>query len=687
VQQVEPDEQGVASIRYLADEITVALVGQPNVGKSVIMNLLTGVGVMVSNYPGTTVEVTEGYFKSPAGNIRIIDTPGIYSLHSDTDEQKVTQRILLEEDIDLIVNVLDARNLSRNLYLTLQLLELDIPMIVILNQMDMAEELGMEIDIDLLSDILGVPVIPMVASKGLGISELEEMLSSVAALTVERKYSDTSASILPHAPKEEILTFSQPVEEVLSILQERIEETIPEEEGKHRLHPPRALAIHLMEHDTLDEDIFHTYPELAEVVENFQEDLANGLTPCENCFRGCAFCPARLESHPPLATCIERTEKARQIALKVVTYKEVEGTSRRARIEKFLDTPSTGIPALLVIMIASFKIIFVVLDFAEAFIPWALGPLIDVIISFANTLPEGSLPQILISAIPEGILLPFEVVMPTMISIYLIMAILEDSGLMPRIAVMMDRIMSILKLPGQAIIPIVLGFGCRAPGVLATRILPDRSSRLVVTFLLAIPIPCAATLGIVTGVANSFGANLAIIYGSVAVVFLLLARILARYLKPDYDLIIEIPPLQIPSLNGVGMKVWVRFEAFFKQVLPVLVLTSIGVKVLLDSGVLGGLSKLDPFTKGLFGISGQALVAVAVTVIQRYAAPMVLLNLPLTAREATIATTMIALSMPCLPVSFLVLKEFGWKTLLSIFSLAILISMTAGITLNLLLPV
>ena len=151
----------------------------------------------------------------------------------------------------------------------------------------------------------------------------------------------------------------------------------------------------------------------------------------------------------------------------MVTYKKlVEGTSRKGlELRSFGYHPSTGIPALLVIMIASFKIIFVVLDFAEAFIPWALGPLIDVIISFANTLPEGSLPQILISAIPEGILLPFEVVMPTMISIYLIMAILEDSGLMPRIAVMMDRIMSILKLPGQAIIPIVLGFSCRAPGV------------------------------------------------------------------------------------------------------------------------------------------------------------------------------------------------------------------------------
>lgn len=667
--------------------ITIALVGQPNVGKSVIMNLLTGAGAMVSNYPGTTVEITEGYFPTPAGKVRIIDTPGIYSLHSDTQEQKVTQRILLEEDIDIIVNVVDARNLSRNLYLTLQLLELDIPLILVLNQMDMAEELGMEIDVSALSDILGVQIVTMVASKGRGLDELKEIISTISACSKDMELDEGSVPLSTHGRNKDLLTYSEPVENVLSMLQSRIEDTIPEEEGKHRLHPPRALAIHLMEHDSLDEDVFHVYPELAEVVESFQKDLSNGYMPCENCFRGCAFCPAGQQSHPPLQTCIERTQKAREIALQVVRYKTKESVSPRARIEEFLDRPSTGIPALILITLASLKVILWFLEFAEAFVPWALGPLVDAITRFAHTFPPGSALEMIISAIPEGLLLPFEVVMPTMISIYVIMALLEDSGLMPRIAVMMDSVMSLLKLPGQAIIPIVLGFGCRAPGVLATRALPDKQSRLVVTALLAIPIPCAATIGIVTGVAKSFGANLWVIYGSVSVVFVLLARLLAKYLKSDYELILEVPPIQIPSLKGVGMKVWMRLEGFFKQVLPVLIMTSIGIKILLNSGALEVLSKLDPISMKVFGIQGQSLAAVAVTVVQRYAAPMILLNLPLSAREATIATSMIALSMPCLPVSFLVFKEFGWKTLIYIFAIAILISLTVGITLNLLLPV
>lgn len=659
------------------DQFTVALVGQPNVGKSVIMNLLTGAGAVVSNYPGTTVEITKGYFLSPSGKITVIDTPGTYSLHSDTEEQKVTQRVLLESDIDLIVNIVDARNLLRNLYLTLQIMDLNIPMVLVLNQMDMAKEAGLNIDILTLSEILGLPVIPMVAAKGEGICELQDAIDPA---TYWPKAS-TGISVKP-------MTFSKQVEKVISILQNHIEELIPEKDGKHRLHPSRALAIHLMEHDALDEDLFKTYPELSHVVENLQEDIATNHIELSECFRDCGLCPARDDSHPTLPTCLERTQKSRNISNRVVTKTNVsDSISTRLRIEKLLDNPPTGIPILAFVAYLGVRTTLIILDFAEVFVPWALSPVVNLLTSWANSLPKGSIAEIIISAIPEGILLPFEVVMPTMFSIYLIMAIMEDSGLMPRIAVMMDRTMSILHLPGQAIIPIVLGFGCRAPGVLATRTLPGKTSRLVVSTLLAIPIPCAATLGIITGVGKTFGANLKVIYGSIAIVFFLIARLLGRYLQSDQDLILEIPPIRVPSAKAVGAKVWMRLEGFFSQVLPVLMITGIGVKILLNTEMLAGLSKLDPVSTKYLGVTGQSLAAVAVTIVQRYAAPMVLLNLPLGAREATIAASMVSLSMPCLPVAFLIGKEFGWKTLVAVFTLAIAITLGTGIVLNLLLPI
>lgn len=678
---------GHAATDPLAREFTVALVGQPNVGKSVVMNLLTGAGAVVSNYSGTTVEITQGYFLNQSRKIRVIDTPGTYSLHSDTEEQKVTQRVLLEESIDLIVNVVDARNLSRNLYLTLQIMDLNIPMILVLNQMDMAEESGIAIDAASLSDITGLYVVPMVASKGKGLEKLQAAITKAAHCFSTgtdgkmRILTETgiNAKITP-------MVFSEPVEEVVRILQKYIEELIPTDNGKHRLHPSRTLAIHLMEHDSLDEDIFKTYPELSDLVEEIQLRAANGQVECDECFRGCWFCPAQDDSHPYLPTCLERTQRAQEVALAVIKHTIPDSVSTRARIENLLDQPLTGIPALALIAFLSFRLIFVILDFAEIFVPWALEPLFSLTESYARSFPQGSLAEIIISAIPEGILLPFEVVMPTMLSIYFIMALLEDSGLMPRIAVMMDRLMSFLNLPGQSVIPIVLGFGCRAPGILATRTLPGRSSRLIVSALLAIPIPCAATLGIIAGVGKHFGANLKIVYGSILVVFFLIARIMAQYLREDQELMLEIPPVQLPSARGVGAKVWMRFEGFFNQVLPVLMITGIGVKILLNTRALSGLARLDPISTRFLGISGQSLAAVAVTVVQRYAAPMVLLNLPLGPREATIAASMISLSMPCLPVSFLVAKEFGWKTLAAIFAMALMISLGTGFALNLLLP-
>jgi len=658
------------------EELTVALVGQPNVGKSVLMNLLTGAGAVVSNYPGTTVEITEGSFISRAGRIKVIDTPGTYSLHSDTEEQRVTQRVLLERNVDIIVNVLDARNLARNLYLSLQLFDLRIPMILVLNQMDMAEEAGICIDLDALAQILGVPVIAMVASKGKGLQKLQKTIVDIA---LGRRSDD--------CPRGKLMVFSEPVERVIKKLQKTLENTIPEEKGKHRLHPSRALAIHLMEHDTVDEDLFKRYPKLSLLVEKLQQDLGDKEFPCAGCFRGCTLCPAKDDSHPIFPTCIERTQKAREIAQRVITHKfQPKGINIRERLETYLDWPPTGIPLLLVLAYGSFKAVIAFMSIAETVVPWLFDPLINSITSLAELFPRGSVLEILVSAVPDGLLLPFTVVLPAMISIYFIMSLLEDTGLLPRVAVTMDRSMSFLGLPGQSIIPLLLGFGCRAPAILAARTLPGKRSRLSVSALLAIPVPCAASLGIITGVASTFGASLPVIYGSMLVVFLAMGLLLSKILGTDRDLVLEVPPLRFPVIRNIAAKTWMRFEGFFKHVLPILLLTSVGVRVLLDSGVLTILERLDPASTMLLGIRGQSLVAIAFTVIQRYMAPMVLLNLPLSAREATIAGAMVSLSLPCLPVSILIARDFGWRWLVVILGMGIAISLGTGFLLNLFLP-
>lgn len=657
---------------------TVALVGQPNVGKSVIMNLLTGAGAVVSNYPGTTVEITEGWLQSVKA-IRVIDAPGTYSLHSDTPEQRVTQRVLLQDKVDLIVNITNARSLARSLYLTLQLIDLDIPTILVLNQLDMAEEAGIIIDVPELTDRVGLPVIPMVAAKGFGLPELKDRILD-AYMTLSSGNAGKRSQYLGRS-----IRFSTEVESVIDFLAARIAETVPKEDGKHGHHPARALAIHLLEHDRMDEEMLKIYPELGPMIEHLQKEMASGHPPCAGCYRGCSFCPMS-DGHPASLTCLERTKAAQGLTAAVqARAPRSTATGLRAHLERLLDTPITGLPILALILWVTLGGVIKFMDFAEHWVSIATSPLAAWFTAAAAG--KTGLLRALLLSIPGGILLPFAVVLPAMIGIYVAMAVLEDSGLLSRVAVGMDKVMSFFGLPGQSTIPILLGFGCKAPAILGTRALPGREQRFIVSALLAITVPCAASLGIIAGLGTTFGARLSVIYGSMAVAFVALGLALGRLSKnPERHLVLEMPPLRLPVISNVVSKTWMRLQGFFGHMLPLLVITSIVIQMLLDLGLLSGLTKVSAFSLEWFGIRGEALMGVAVSIVQRYMGPMVLMNLPLSAREATIAGAMVSVSMPCLPVSILIGKEHGLGTLAKIFGIALLLSVSLGVILHLVLP-
>lgn len=647
---------------------TIALVGQPNVGKSVVMNALTGTRAFVSNYPGTTVELTEGTLVFGEKRIKVIDTPGTYSLHSDTEDQRVTQRVLLEGGVDLIINVIDAANLARNLYLTLQLLDLGIPLVVALNQVDRAKAAGLEIDAKKLEDILGVPVVPVVATKCEG---LRELVSSIWRGRVGKP-----------------IRFSDQVEEVIGHLEREIEKVVPEVRGRRRSHAPRALAIHLMEHDRVDEDLFEAYPELRALVERLQRQVGAGAV-CSRCYRSCAFCPARDEEHPSFPTCLERTAQARAIASQVTSVRATRtmpGALRGRTVEDLLDTPTAGLVITGLTAYFSYKVVVLVMDLFDRLVTIATSPLLQWITSLAGHFPEGSFAGLFLTSLPEGLVLPFSVVFPAMFTIYMLMGFLEDTGLLPRIAVTLHRVTSFLGVPGQAVVPLILGFGCRAPAVLATRSLPDRRSRFIVSTLLSMAVPCAASLAIITGVSQVFDVNLLVVYGVVAAVFTGTGVVLGRLFRGEGEFVLEVPPLRWPSFSNVWRKSRVRMSGFFLHVLPLLMGVSVILRYLVSGGYLSFLSALGPVTSRLFGVRGEVFAAVAMTVVQRYLAPMVLLNLPLSPREATIAVSMVSLSMPCTPVSVLLVKEMGWRTAIFILILALGVSLGVGLALNLVLP-
>ena len=616
----------------------MALVGQPNVGKSLLMNRLTGAGAFVSNYPGTTVEVTTGRVRALPGT-EVVDTPGCYSLRAGSPDQQITQRILLTEQVDLIVNVVDATNLERNLYLTLELLDFGIPVIVALNQCDRLERLGLKIDHERLGAVLGIPVVPVSAARRWGIDRL--LLETVNPLG--------PPAPVPVPGAEDLVT------EVSSTLDCR------------RVRRSRAWALALLE---MGEACIEMAPAAMRDLLRTVFDEMGG--------RVAGFQTPSGES-PAL---VARRERAQEIALASVSLQKRRSGRRHA-----LDNPIIVITSLVLGIYAAVLGVAGGIRVSEraaeaVFRPiqyWLEG-LARLVIGdapWAGTVARG---------IAEGLMVPFGTVMPSMVMVYVMMALLEDSGLLSRFAAASDAVAAVIGLPGQSVIPLALGLGCRSPAVLAARLLPGMRERVTVVLLLAIAVPCAATMGIVAAVVARFGANLVAVMLTLAAVFAVLGlganHLLAGRPMP---LVIELPPLRLPVLSNAAAKTWYRMAAFFTHVLPVLLGMNIVVRILVESGIFNVPPAISALPLRLLGVRAEVLAGVLVTAVQRYLAPIVLLNLDLSAREATIACAMVGVSFPCMPVTSLAIREIGLRRTAVIFMVGAVLPLLVAAALNIIL--
>lgn len=589
----------------------IALIGQPNVGKSSVLTRLTGAKVVVSNYPGTSVELMQAEMKVAGHLFEVVDTPGIYSLALAQAEETISRKIAIAPDTDLIINVVDAANLGRNLALTLELIELDKPMLVLLNQIDRVRACGIAIDYHELARILGCPVFLFSANTGEGLVELTEYLH--AGITKG---------------------FTSP-------------------------HPIREARLQFM-----------------------------FFLPGSTCDGDCAKCLKEAEEIScPEEAVWARHERARIIADRVTKIPPENQVQWLCRVERMIDNPMWGSIILLGVVFASFMVLITFAGWIEGVVSAAFGPIQKLLADLiTKIITPGFWNEVLSKGIPEGMLVPLALVMPSMLLVALLISLLEDTGLLARYAVALERLGGLIGVSGQAVIPLALGFGCRVPAVIATRVLPNVGQRFIIIALLSIVIPCAATLGMISAVIAAFKASFSVVALTMLTVFVVLGRLLKHILAEKTEFVYELPPLRLPLAKNIWAKIRIRFGGFFAEVLPMLVLMSIAVRVIISSGILEKLHGLDSVTRSLFGIPAEAFVAVLITVVQRYLAPLVLLNLSLDSREATIAVAMIVLSLPCLPVSVMIVREAGGKALAKIMAMGLAVSFTVGALLNLLLP-
>ncbi|MEA3361837.1 MAG: ferrous iron transport protein B [Thermodesulfobacteriota bacterium] len=632
----------------------VVLVGNPNVGKSVVFNALTGAYTTVSNYPGTSVEVSRGYCLIDDQRYEILDTPGMYSMMPITEEERVARQILLKEDPHAVVHVIDARNLERMLPMTLQLIEAGLPVILVVNIMDEARRLGMQLDLDLLQKNLGIPVIGAVMKRKIGLDELRQAISDYATV--------------PHKPFVYAYDLEQDIEKIVKLIH-----------GNYRLSR-RATSILIMQKD---DDIQELVAE--KETEKDHENLVE--TTREISFR------RRADLH--LQISLERRKVCKQMLQNVVTQTVDEAEPFSDKLSRWMMNPITGAPILLlVVYFGLYKFVGgfgagTLVDFLEGnlFENYINPPVVNFSEKYltANWLFELIAGEYGLWTL--GIRYAVALVLPIVGTFFLIFSLLEDTGYFPRLALLVDRLFKKIGLSGRAVIPIVLGFGCDTMATLVTRTLETKRERIIATMLLALAIPCSAQLGVILGLLSAEPNALAVWTVFLLLVFLFIGFLAAKVLPGENPVFyMEIPPLRLPQLRNVMVKTLTRMQSYFVEILPLFLFASVILWAGKMTGTLGSvINVFSPVVKAI-GLPVEVTTAFVFGFFRRDFGAAGLYDLQssglLNATQLTVAAVTLTLFVPCVAQFLVMIKERGIKVAVVIFIFVTAMAFSSGWFLN-----
>lgn len=572
----------------------ILLVGNPNVGKSVVFARLTGVQVVTSNYAGTTVEYRKGLMTLGDQKFEVFDLPGTYSLEPTSKAEEVACRFLkeeLQEDKDSIVlNIVDATNLERNLHLTLDLIDQGYPVIVVLNMSDELKHHGIDIDVRKMEELLGVPVISACAVTGLGIKTLKERLKEAAPREAKPRYHEE---------------LWQVVGTIIGQVQ-------------------RLTHKH------------HTWREML-------EDLS--IRPFSGLLMGMGV--------------IYLTFKiVRWIGEGLITY--------------VLDPLFNNFYAPLLIKLND------VLAPAHFFQHILIGDLLNGRIDFKNSIG-------LLTTAPY---VEFNMVLPYIISFYLVLGLLEDIGYLPRFALLLDSIMHKIGLHGFAIIPMLLGFGCNVPGILATRVLESKRERFIASTLISIAVPCAALQAMMIKLLGPYGfMPLLIVFSSLFFSWLVIGMALNKVLKGySPELVLEIPSYRWPPLSIIISKLALRVKEFIIDAFPFVIVGVLVVNLLHYFNLFDVVSGVfAPVLKKILGLPKEAILPLVIGFLRKDIAAGLLIPLNLNLKQLIVSCVVLSISFPCIATFIIFLKELGLKYLVAATAIMIAATLIVGGALNLML--
>ncbi len=556
----------------------ILLIGPPNVGKSVIFNKLTGLDAMISNYAGTTIDYKEGYL-SDFADYYLIDVPGTYTLDATNEAEKVATD-MLEQGADLVIAVLDGKNLESSLYLLLQVLEKKLPTLAVINRIDMLNKKGLEVQEELLASRLGVDVITTVAVEDKGLAELKERIKN------------------------------------------------------------------LLENDC------QQYFAREEITSNW--DFAEELT---------------LEILNP----VERAAGA-------------EGD----RLEKWgnlLAQPWPGIPLAFIILGLIFGIVVGIGMGLRQYIllPFFEGLIFPLIISAVETvIPSGIFRNILIGEygfLIKGLEWPFALVLPYVISFYTALSLLEDVGYLPRLGVLLDGIFARLGLSGSNIIPLLLGYGCAIPGIAATRAMPTRKERVMVSTMICLAVPCISQTGAMISLLAEESIMVMILVFAVSFLVLVGNALVLNALLPGSKnaTVVEIPPLLFSGPQILGRKIWLRVKTYLKSGAVMMIYAIAGAAVLFEVGILEHLGRLlQPVVESWLLLPAEASIPLILGIVRRELAVLPLLEMNLAGFQLFTGALVALFYVPCIAVLAMLAREFNLKLAVKILLFTIVFSFLVG---------
>ena len=628
----------------------IILVGSPNVGKSVLFNALTGAYTTVSNYPGTSVEVSRGQTTILGKKYQVLDTPGMYSLMPITEEERVARDMLFSEPAHVVVHLIDARNLERMLPMTIQLVESGLPVVLAVNIIDEAERVGMGIDIPLLREKLGIPVVEAAFARKRGFEELHQAIDGFdKTRTATFSYaSDLEYDInrLSNLLKGEYHVTRRTLALLLMQRDENIHELVAKEEGEH-------------------------FSEVEKMVSSIVFDR-------------------RADLH--LRISIERKHVCRGLLDGIIS----QHTGRRTPFSEHLSNlsmkPLTGLPILLV------ALYFGLYEFVGGF---GAGTLVDflegtVFEEYLNPWAEALGSQYLqwewlrelivgeYGIFTLGIRYAVAIILPIVGTFFIAFSIIEDTGYFPRLALLVDRVFKLFGLSGRAVIPMVLGFGCDTMATMVTRTLESVRERIIATILLALAIPCSAQLGVIMALLSDVPGALAVWTICILLVFLFIGLLAAKLMPGEQPMFyMEIPPLRMPQLRNVLVKTLTRMHWYFLEIFPLFIIASVLLWAGKMSGLMDALIRLMEPVMTALGLPLQTAAVFILGFFRRDFGAAGLYDMQtsgmLTPVQLTVAAVTLTLFVPCVAQFLMMQKERGWKVSMIIFLFVALFLVSLGL--------